>query len=177
MRLLWITPVIGPVLGLVSAGRYPPDEVDVLRASSIQKLRQHLEKHPAKGCTLENAAVRREWSVPYTDSPPKTTKADFFVRSDLTLKERQAYHDAVYCLQSKPPISDPAIVPGARSRFDDFLATHINQTMAIHLTVGRFGPHSPALACYGLPGVPQSSPALGCSSLTARPCPTHRQTF
>jgi len=28
-------------------------------------------------------------------------------------------------------------VPGARSRFDDFVATHINQTLAIHYT-GNF---------------------------------------
>jgi hypothetical protein len=56
-------------------------------------------------------------------------------RMDLLPEERKAYIDAVYCLQSRPPLSDPAHVPGARSRFDDFLAVHINQTQRMHRTV------------------------------------------
>ncbi|KAG9230699.1 putative tyrosinase [Amylocarpus encephaloides] len=38
---------------------------------------------------------------------------------------------------SKPSITDPALVPGAKSRYDDFLYTHINQTLSIHGT-GNF---------------------------------------
>ncbi len=46
-------------------------------------------------------------------------------RSDLTVAERQDYIKAVLCLQSKPPKVSKAIAPGAKSRFDDFVAFHM----------------------------------------------------
>ena len=36
---------------------------------------------------------------------------------------------------SKPAKSSKTAVPGARSRYDDFVAVHINQTLTIHGTV------------------------------------------
>lgn len=66
---------------------------------------------------METASVRREWD-------------------SLTRDEKRAYIDAVLCLMHKPPISGD-LVPGARSRFDDFFGTHINQTLSIHGT-GNF---------------------------------------
>jgi tyrosinase len=39
----------------------------------------------------------------------------------------------VKCLQTKPSLLPPGLVPGALSRYDDFVATHINQTLGIHL--------------------------------------------
>lgn len=54
----------------------------------------------------------------------------------MSKKDRLAYIDAVLCLQSKPSIAAPGLVPGARSRFDDFQAVHINQTYFIHFNVG-----------------------------------------
>lgn len=53
----------------------------------------------------------------------------------MSNKDRIAYTDAVLCLQSKPSNAAPGLVPGARSRFDDFLAVHINQTFLIHFNV------------------------------------------
>lgn len=53
----------------------------------------------------------------------------------MSKPDRKAYIDAVLCLQSKPSISPPGLVPGARSRFDDFQAIHINQTFTIHFNV------------------------------------------
>lgn len=58
-------------------------------------------------------------------------------RSSLTLSERRKYTDAVLCLMSKPPRLAPDEAPGARSRFDDFVAVHINQTIGIHATVSQ----------------------------------------
>lgn len=40
-------------------------------------------------------------------------------------------------MMSKPPITPSSLVPGAMSRYDDFVATHINQTLSIHAT-GNF---------------------------------------
>lgn len=53
----------------------------------------------------------------------------------MSKKDRVAYTDAVLCLQSKPSKASPSLVPGSRSRFDDFQAIHINQTMRIHFNV------------------------------------------
>jgi hypothetical protein len=50
--------------GLVSAGAYPPDEVDKLAESSLPKLKEWLIKNPQAGCTYETAVKRREWLVP-----------------------------------------------------------------------------------------------------------------
>ncbi|KAH8681383.1 tyrosinase [Xylariales sp. PMI_506] len=69
-------------------------------------------------CTLENAAIRREYTA-------------------LSNKEKLAYTNAVKCLMSKPAITPSDVVPGAKSRYDDFVATHVNQTLSIHGT-GNF---------------------------------------
>lgn len=58
-------------------------------------------------------------------------------RGSLSKCERKAYTDAVLCFQKLPAKTPRSLVPGARSRYDDFLATHINQTLNIHYTVGR----------------------------------------
>ncbi|KAI0114600.1 Di-copper centre-containing protein [Hypoxylon sp. NC0597] len=71
---------------------------------------------PSKGeqtCTPENITIRREWG-------------------SLSEDERMAYTDAVLCLQSLPANTPTSLVPGARSRYDDFVASHINQTLYIH---------------------------------------------
>lgn len=77
--------------------------------------------------TCKNPRVRKEWRK-------------------LKNSEKKAYIDAVKCLQSLPSISDPSLIPGARTRYDDFHAVHITQskgllelTGGIHL-VGHFLP-------------------------------------
>lgn len=90
-------------------------------------------------CTLENAAVRREWYV-LQDSHPKDA-CRFFLRtytpdrSDLSVPEREEYIKAVLCLQKLPAKAPKADVPGAVSRYDDFVATHMMQAMILHDTV------------------------------------------
>ncbi|KAK7985740.1 hypothetical protein PG988_003362 [Apiospora saccharicola] len=64
-------------------------------------------------CTMENAAVRREYST-------------------LSNEEKLDYTRAVQCLMARPPISPADQVPGAQSRYDNIVATHINQTRTIH---------------------------------------------
>ncbi|KAK4118647.1 Di-copper centre-containing protein [Parathielavia appendiculata] len=98
--------------GLVSAGAYPPDVVDELAESSMPKLKDWLAKNPQPGCTYETAAKRTEWS-------------------DLSLDERKQYTNAVLCLQSKPALMSSQ-APGAKSRFDDYVVVHIQQTPRNH---------------------------------------------
>ena len=63
-------------------------------------------------------------------------------RGAMSKKERLAYVDAVLCLQSKPSKIPLSLVPGARNRFDNFQAVHINQTFLIHFNV-RNSNHCP----------------------------------
>jgi len=75
--------------------------------------------NPPPQCTIKTGYIRKEWS-------------------SLSDAEKTAYINAVLCLQSKPSKSNSAYpAPGARSRYDDFVATHINQTLTIHGT-GNF---------------------------------------
>ncbi|KAI8623979.1 hypothetical protein F5Y19DRAFT_342209 [Xylariaceae sp. FL1651] len=69
-------------------------------------------------CNLKTLRVRREWGA-------------------LSKCERTDYIKAVKCLQSRPANTPSSVAPGAKTRFDDFVATHINQTLAIHYT-GNF---------------------------------------
>jgi tyrosinase len=59
----------------------------------------------------------------------------------MSAQERKAYISAVQCMFNSPSKSDPATVPGARNRYDDFVAQHINQTLSIHATVCLY-PHN-----------------------------------
>lgn len=54
----------------------------------------------------------------------------------MAASEKKAYISAVQCLMTKPSISG-SLAPGAKTRYDDFVATHINQTLTIHGT-GNF---------------------------------------
>jgi len=93
---------------------YPPDIVDKLLDSTMPKVAAWMaSKKTANNCTLENAAVRREWS-------------------DLTVTEREDYTKAVLCLMSKPGRAPKDKAPGVRNRFDDFVATHMTQAMMLH---------------------------------------------
>ncbi|KLU86915.1 hypothetical protein MAPG_05922 [Magnaporthiopsis poae ATCC 64411] len=69
-------------------------------------------------CDASNVAIRKEYG-------------------DLTKEERADYVRAVKCLMEKPAKTPRTIAPGARSRYDDFTVTHIQQTLKIHFT-GNF---------------------------------------
>ena len=56
-------------------------------------------------------------------------------RSALTKPERKNYVDAVKCLSKKPALTPASVSAGARSRFDDFVVTHVIQTYWVHGTV------------------------------------------
>ncbi|CBX97525.1 hypothetical protein IAQ61_007066 [Plenodomus lingam] len=108
--------------GLVgSTGAVKFMEVDSLAAEGMFKLGMHIAEngYPSpKTCTLKNAAIRREWST-------------------LSRTEKLDYLNAVNCLARKPAKTPSAIAAGAKSRYDDLVVTHIQQSRAIHGT-GNF---------------------------------------
>ncbi|KAK0614661.1 hypothetical protein B0T14DRAFT_540026 [Immersiella caudata] len=49
-----------------------------------------------------------------------------------TKKERLHYIDSVYCLNNRTGTTSTFEIPGARTRFDDFVVYHIQQTLFVH---------------------------------------------
>ena len=122
MRPSYIAAFLSFLLQFVDGAVYPKffQQNDILAAKALIQLEADASQNgfPSKSCTLQNAAVRQEWG-------------------NFTHQERTNYINAVLCLASKPSITPRSQVPGARSRYDDFVATHMNQTLNIHAT-GNF---------------------------------------
>ncbi|OOF95563.1 hypothetical protein ASPCADRAFT_170305 [Aspergillus carbonarius ITEM 5010] len=64
-------------------------------------------------CRSSRASTRKEWG-------------------ELSTKERTNYINAVWCLRGLPSQLPNDQYPGVRDRMDDFVATHINNTLYIH---------------------------------------------
>jgi tyrosinase len=94
---------------------------DQLAAEGFKNLAAYRAANGTGSCTLENAALRKEWSA-------------------LTPDERKEYIAAVLCIQSTPNKFNASTVPGSRSRYDDFVANHIMGTNALYTIheVGQF---------------------------------------
>ena len=103
----------------VSAHAWQPSSTngtDKLAHQGLVNLKRHYAAlNSTTSCDIGSAVVRKEWL-------------------SLSDDEKIAYTDAVRCLQETPSLSGSE-VPGAKSRFDDFVAVHINQTFFIHATV------------------------------------------
>ncbi|KAF2653232.1 Di-copper centre-containing protein [Lophiostoma macrostomum CBS 122681] len=69
-------------------------------------------------CTKDKLQVRREWG-------------------DITAADKKAYIAAVLCITQKPSKLSATTYPGAKTRYDDFVAIHIKNTLSIHGT-GNF---------------------------------------
>ncbi|KAI6626321.1 hypothetical protein MCOR08_007232 [Pyricularia oryzae] len=104
-------------------GNYPLDVVDQLEADTMPKVSEWVaSKSNSNGCTLENAAVRKEWS-------------------DLSVPEREEYIAAVLCLMKRPSQAPKDEFPGALNRFDDFVAFHMTQAGPLHGPTNLFAAH------------------------------------
>ncbi|KAF1934232.1 Di-copper centre-containing protein [Didymella exigua CBS 183.55] len=115
--LLPVVHVLAFVATVQGAVAKPRDVVGDLQHQAIAALKG-VKTHGPQTCKLSKAAVRKDWA-------------------SMSGKERKAYTTAVQCLLASPSKSDPALVPGARNRYDDFVGQHINQTLTIHGT-GNF---------------------------------------
>ncbi|KAH6911013.1 hypothetical protein BKA70DRAFT_1146360 [Coprinopsis sp. MPI-PUGE-AT-0042] len=91
----------------------------------MESLKQVESDNPstsASKCSIGRASVRKDWYY-------------------MSKKERKDYISAVQCITKLPPHSDPNEVPGAKTRYDDFVAQHINQTFTSHGTGNFLGFH------------------------------------
>jgi tyrosinase len=119
-------------------------EVDKLADKGMAKLKAYIDKNgypnPEK-CTLENAAVRKEWLVSqqylFIILSPLLT----WPRSSLSKAERKDYIKAVKCLGKKPAKTPASIAAGAKNRYDDLVVTHIQQAFSIHNTASFLSWH------------------------------------
>ncbi|KAK1545570.1 hypothetical protein CPAR01_03072 [Colletotrichum paranaense] len=93
-----------------------------LAQTAFDKTKSEVEgsetKKRSSACSWHDVRVRREWGT-------------------LGKSEKLDYINAVKCLQSRPARTPASQSSGAKTRFDDFVATHINQSLTIHYT-GNF---------------------------------------
>jgi tyrosinase len=80
---------------------------------AIQRLQERYDLNGS--CTFETARVRTEFRKMSND-------------------DRKSFTDAIMCLKEVPTTVDASEYPGVKSRYDEYVATHINMTMGIHVT-------------------------------------------
>ncbi|KAH7398700.1 hypothetical protein DE146DRAFT_677855 [Phaeosphaeria sp. MPI-PUGE-AT-0046c] len=120
MRLRYIS--ITALLGCTSAtfGQH-----DALAAQGMLNLEAHIATNgypEPQACSLEKSRVRKEWSR-------------------LSRSEKLNYIDALKCLAKTPAKTPSAIAAGAKSRYDDFVVTHILQSLTNHGTANFLSWH------------------------------------
>ncbi|KAE8336756.1 hypothetical protein BDV24DRAFT_141215 [Aspergillus arachidicola] len=117
--LVWLA--LGPLATLgITINDFSPEQVDqgIALQQVVSEATENIKRDRTGGCRPEDAQIRKEWR-------------------ELTQEERQQFTDAVRCLQSIPTtLADDLrqIYPGVQTRYDEFLATHINLTSVIHMT-------------------------------------------
>ncbi|KAL6884773.1 hypothetical protein GGI43DRAFT_305217 [Trichoderma evansii] len=130
--------LVSITLGIIpSQGHYaPPADCDTRDKQEVGRLVEDIQAKVFKLLDNREAGLRARGQ-----SAQCTSKNIIFRREygSLTKAERLDYINAVKCLQSLPARSPTSVVPGARSRYDDFVAAHIQHTLTIHLT-GSFLP-------------------------------------
>ncbi|KXX74634.1 Grixazone synthase [Madurella mycetomatis] len=113
-----------PLASLISAapngGGGNGNDPEVVAARRIDKLHKEYQKyvrqtikHRTTGCTKNNILKRKEWSA-------------------LSQSERASYIAAVHCLANATGTTPVSEIPGARTRYDDFVGVHLQQTLFVH---------------------------------------------
>ncbi|BCS11166.1 tyrosinase [Aspergillus luchuensis] len=135
MHLKWLTLVCLPswpsVWALYNQSTDFPDQ-DIDNGFALQQIandslgNMKLESLATNGCRFEDAQIRKEW-------PPSHVQG----RRSLSLAARKEFTDAIVCLQSLPTnisAEEKETFQGVQTRYDEFVATHINLTEHIHVT-------------------------------------------
>ncbi|KAJ5899314.1 hypothetical protein N7495_004058 [Penicillium taxi] len=94
-------------------------QLAILAKTALENAKKNIQND---NCTPKKMRVRRDWRA-------------------FSSLQKKAYIKSVLCLQSLPSRTPSILVPGARTRYDDFVATHINQTLHIHFTGTFLGWH------------------------------------
>jgi tyrosinase len=118
-------------------------ENDKLADRGLNNLKAYVAEHGypnADKCTLETAYVRKEWYAK-TDVFGKGLPLTMYIRATLSRSEKRDYIKAVQCLGKKPAKTPSAIAAGAKSRYDDLVVTHIQQSLFIHGTANFLSWH------------------------------------
>ncbi|GKT52465.1 tyrosine--tRNA ligase, cytoplasmic [Colletotrichum spaethianum] len=115
--------IVAAAVGLLSATvvASPAETHDILadlQDRAMAALADSSAGNKRSSCNIFNARYRRDWE-------------------SFSSEEKKNYINAVQCMLTSPSKSDPEFAPGARNRYDDFVAVHINQTTQIHGT-GNF---------------------------------------
>lgn len=87
-----------------------------------------LQNYTSTGDWL-NANVPGKWPVPCT-SENQEVRYDF---DAMPPADRKAYTDAINCLWNQPSQLDQSVYPGAKNRYLDYAALHIERTLNVHL--------------------------------------------
>jgi tyrosinase len=87
---------------------------------AIQRLQERNDLNGS--CTFESARVRTEFRK-------------------MSNEDRKGFTNAISCLKQTPTSVDATAYPGVKSRYDEFVATHINMTMSIHVTADMLAWH------------------------------------
>ncbi|KAG9197767.1 hypothetical protein G6514_001047 [Epicoccum nigrum] len=125
MLLFNLSAVVAALAALSNAAALQPrDLLEDLQNTALENLKQEESNSTItkRSCSVFNAGVRRDWNY-------------------MSSKDRKSYIKAVKCMFDSPSKSDPTLVPGAKNRYDDFVAQHINQTATIHGTANFLSWH------------------------------------
>jgi len=69
-------------------------------------------------------------------------------RGDMTDEQRSDFINATLCLMKLPSKAPKEQFPGARNRYDDFVAYHMTNAGTLHDTIGLFPAHKYFLLAY-----------------------------
>jgi hypothetical protein len=94
-------------------------------------------------CTDANIVVRKEWYSMLRSGGLYAGYDMCAIGSNIPASERIDYINTVKCVTKIKTIYSGAEIPGARTHIDNFTATHINYTWAVHDSSEK------ALAPYG----------------------------
>lgn len=119
---------LATVIGLAQALPQPVHQA--ARATTFNASTASLEEFAAHALEVATARIANSTG---TCTPENVVVRKLF--ENLTSEERIAYTSALNCLMQLPAKTPSAVAEGAKTRYDDFVVAHINQTLTIHGTV------------------------------------------